>query len=336
MPKTTQSSYLQSRAWIFTINWSDDQMAQGNAPLPKWDAVKMVQMVYQTEKAPTTNRIHYQGCVKFKNMTRLQAVKCMIGCDHAHLEICRNWEKALDYCKKEDTRLEGSNPTEHGTYVKAGSRTDLSGLVAQIKSGAGLRDIADSDPVTFMRLHRGIAALRLALQPPPAILRKAFLLVGSTGVGKTRFVMDHFGKSVYNVFDIRQPWFDGYDGETTALLDECGQGMMGYNYLKQLTDRYPLRVPQKGGSAPWMATKIFLTSNEDICHWYPGIDTCHLDALQRRIKTYYLPHDMEKLKADALEEVIEIEDDSHSPTPTVATAQHQIDDGFQELDNLDC
>jgi len=106
--------------------------------------------------------------------------------------------------------------------------------------------------------------------------------------------MDNF-PDAYNVFDLRSPWFDGYDGQKVALLDECGEGMMHYNILKCITDRYPYRVPVKGGSAAWMAETVFLTSNSMIHEWYPKIPHIHIAALERRIQVFHIPADLDKL-----------------------------------------
>lgn len=96
-------------------------------------------------------------------------------------------------------------------------------------------------------------------------------------------------EDIYSVFDIRTPWFDGYQGEERVIIDECGQGMMDINFLKRLLDRYPVMVPIKGGSTAWRAKSIILTSNLPIEEWYPCARKEDIDALKRRLQIFEFP-----------------------------------------------
>jgi hypothetical protein len=61
---------------------------------------------YQEEVCPTTNRKHYQGYLRTARQVRLtQLVKLFPG---VHLEIARDWFKLVNYCKKKDTAVEGT------------------------------------------------------------------------------------------------------------------------------------------------------------------------------------------------------------------------------------
>lgn len=148
---------------------------------------------------------------------------------------------------------------------------------------------------TFVKYHKGLSAFKSAIESARKGLRRVILLIGATGVGKTHHVMEAFPEA-YNVFDIRSPWFDGYTGQEAAIFDECGEGMMGFNELKKLTDRYAMQVPIKGGSVNWQAKFIYLTSNKCMDEWYPKASSTDMAALHRRIKTFCLPHELEDLK----------------------------------------
>lgn len=255
---------------------------------PQWREGQMRYMVYQLEKCETTGRLHWQGAVKFRTQQRLSAAQTMLCLPRIHMEPARSWDNAVAYCKKTETRVSG--PWEFGDNIGQGHRSDLDVVIKLVKADAPLKRIAELCPREYIKFFKGIGAYRMALQEPPGIDRKVCLLVGDTGVGKTRFVMDNFPGN-YNVFDLAKPWFDGYDGQEVVLFDECGEGMMHYNILKQLTDRYPFRVPVKGGSVPWMAKVIFLTSNCMINEWYPKAAHIHIRALERRIKTFHIRDD---------------------------------------------
>ncbi len=60
-------------------------------------------------------------------------------------------------------------------------------------------------------------------------------------------------------------WFDGYSNQTHVILDDfrdneenpCG---MNFNFLLKLLDRYPFRVPVKGGQVEMVASTFFISS----------------------------------------------------------------------------
>ncbi|KAF8784594.1 Replication-associated protein like [Argiope bruennichi] len=60
--------------------------------------------------------------------------------------------------------------------------------------------------------------------------------------------------------------------------------MQDYSYgdLLRLLDRYPLKVPIKGGYAEFNSEIIYITSNQHWSEWYPSIP--NKDALWRRIQ----------------------------------------------------
>lgn len=249
----------------------------------------MVYLAYQRELAPTTKQPHWQGCVKMKSPVRLPTVRRSIGCTTAHFEVSRSWEAAKEYVKKPESAVPGTYE-EHGEDPSQGQRTDLHELTRRVRNGHTLLQIAEADPVTFLKYHRGISALRQVTQQARSGPRCVMLLIGATGVGKTRFAYDRF-PDLYPVFDIANPWFDGYDSQRCALLDECGPGMMPYNFLKRITDRYPIQVPIKGGAVPWNPDVVILTSNADLSTWYQNIPLLDREALTRRIKTFHFPQD---------------------------------------------
>lgn len=274
-----------SRIWVFTLNVTHDIVK------PSFDESLMRFLAMQQEVAPTTGQVHWQGVVKFLKPCRMLGCKSALKNMTAHVEVAKHWEKAKEYVKKTESAVPDTYE-EHGTDVGQGSRSDLGAAVNMITSGAGMAVVAREHPVTFVRAHRGLQALRATLQQARAGERLCVLLHGDTGVGKTRFVYDRF-PDVHAVFDISTPWFDGYDGHRVALLDECGPGMMSYNMLKRITDRYPMSVPIKGGSVPWNPDIVFMTSNVPLSDWYQNIPIADRMALSRRIREFHLPRDMD-------------------------------------------
>jgi len=75
-----------------------------------FDDIKLIPQVkewgWQTEICPDTGRQHYQGYILATSQVRLSHwVKHLKG---VHVEIARNWNALLSYCKKTETAVEGT------------------------------------------------------------------------------------------------------------------------------------------------------------------------------------------------------------------------------------
>lgn len=61
---------------------------------------------WQDEVSPTTGKLHKQGYIRTHQQQRFAAMrKAFPG---VHLEIARDWNKTVNYCKKTDTAVEGT------------------------------------------------------------------------------------------------------------------------------------------------------------------------------------------------------------------------------------
>jgi len=281
---------MSGRRWSFTLN-----LRGAEAPPNLWDPNTMKYLLHQTEIAPTTGTRHMQGCVIFKDVKRLTGAKALLQREDVHLEVAKAWEKLKMYCKKEETREPGAVPMEFGEDRGQGARSDLTDVAEAVKRARPWSEIASEFPTMVIKYHKGLQVLQQALHQPKQMERKAICLWGDTGVGKTRYVYNHYN-NIYSVFDTKTPWFDGYRGEEVVLFDECGSGFMNYDYLKRLLDRYPMQVPVKGGSANWNAKYIYLTSNHHPRWWWEkGISEQDWAALLRRLKVFKLPDDYQEL-----------------------------------------
>lgn len=287
---------MTHRTWVFTIFQTNQIPSPDQAPV--WNPAKMKALVYQWEVCPQSGRLHLQGCIKLTQAMRLPGVKALLGHPQAHVEPCADWRASVAYCQKESTRAPGTATVVNGEVNGCqGKRTDLLEATTAIKRGRPLCEVAEEFPGTYVRCHKGLAALKSALTRPKRVPnRRVVLLWGTSGSGKTRMAHELF-ESLYTVFDIKTPWFDGYDNEDVALFDECGKGMMNINYLKRLLDIYPMSVPVKGGSVAWNPTTIILTSNIPLHLWYDNYNHEDFEALSRRIKIFKFPDEMAEARA---------------------------------------
>lgn len=305
-----QNFRMTSRRWAFTLFLEDDRIPD------LWNPDAMKYLIFQLERAETTGRLHLQGSVALKGPSRKAGVKKLLRSDTVHVEPARNWQKSVAYSKKEETRVQG--PWEFGEDSVQGQRSDLAQAAQDVVHGKRIRQIALDQPATFAKYFKGLHALKMAVEPPKAQIRKCALLWGSSGTGKTRTAYDLFPpEEIYKVFDVTAPWFDGYEGQRIAILDDCGAGMMNIQKLKNYTDRYPTIVPIKGGSASWNAEIVILTSNHPLEHWYEKATYHDVDALRRRMRVFN--YDVPEEKHAAYEYLQDgdqrSEDDMRPPAP---------------------
>lgn len=166
-----------------------------------------------------------------------------------------------------------------------------------MEAGASIEDIADEHGAQVIKYHKGIEKLidikrsGRDADTAPTIL----IYWGESGTGKTRKATEEYPDS----YILTKPnkdgnvWFDGYQGEETVILDEF-YGWVPYDLLLRMCDRYPLRVPFKGGYYKFKATRIVFTSNKPWKEWYPNIDD--LSAFERRIREFGKVIEFKKLQ----------------------------------------
>lgn len=242
------------RSFCFTINNPTEELE-----LQDW----MNYLIYQKE-CGENGTPHYQGyCEISQNAKTLNWLKNNFS-NTAHIEPRRGTQtQAIAYCKKEESRIDG--PWEFGEPKAQGSRTDLVALGTLAKEGKRKREAFEEMPACYMRHHRAYQHIQ-SLYKPAAVEREVILLIGPPGIGKTRFVHDNHEEFWQTPLQ-KEMWFDGYDGQAVALIDDF-QGQMPLTLLLQLLDRYIVQVPIKGGFTWWTPTKIYVTSNYEISEWY--------------------------------------------------------------------
>jgi len=76
--------------------------------------------------------------------------------------------------------------------------------------------------------------------------------------------------------------FDGYVDQSSVILDEF-RGTIDISHLLRWLDRYPVLVEGKGTTRPFLADKIWITSNLPPLKWYPDLDELTMAALLRRL-----------------------------------------------------
>lgn len=267
------SAPAPQRAWCFTLNNPANNGAQLFEGL-QYTRYCIFQMEVGENGTP-----HAQGYIELTKPCRLTAMKNMIP--GAHFEPRRGTrEQARDYCRKEDTRLEG--PFEYGNWSAggAGKRNDLAEVKRKIDDGATWEEVADEHFQTYLRYERGLQSYKRLKQPKRNWKTKVIVLVGDAGAGKSHWVRENYPDAYWKQ---NSKWWCGYDSHETVVLDDF-YGWIPWSTLLNVMDCYPLTVESKGGNLNFVAKTVIITSNVPPLMWYDMANPHYnRQALLRRI-----------------------------------------------------
>lgn len=260
----------RSKDWVFTdFDVSDERrdMLLG---------LDVVYIVFQKEMCPETGMEHLQGFVQMKNRVRMGGAKDVMG-NKVHLEKRRGSVKdAIQYCKKEDTRVEG--PWEAGVPTGQGKRKDLENIKTMLDEGKSVDEVADEHFGTWCRNYRAIDRYVQMKRQKRSWAMDNTWYWGDAGTGKTRAVHDA-EPDVY--VKLGGKWFDQYTDQEAVLIDDF-TGDMDLSLFLKILDRYPLNVEVKGGSTSFLAKRIYVTSNLSPEECFPMATREQHAAIRRR------------------------------------------------------
>jgi hypothetical protein len=114
-----------AKSWCFTLNnYTNEDTERINSLVPD----KAIYVIYGKEIG-TQGTPHLQGVVIFATRCRLNHAKRVIG-SNPHLEIARNINASIQYCKKEGDWYEFGNRSN-----RQGQRSDLDSFKSDVKNG---------------------------------------------------------------------------------------------------------------------------------------------------------------------------------------------------------
>jgi len=220
-----------------------------------WEVNKMI----VSKEVGESGTPHLQGAITFKRVYRLAALKKL--CPRAHWEPAKA-KDCFNYCLKD-----GSEVVINKNNTKQGKRSDWEEVKSMIQEKRGRDEISEKFPNLVGTCYKGIEKLgewiedKRPVKNQKVIKEKEVIWIhGETGTGKTKYVYDN-----YDINDIWESasnldWFDGYFGQKVVLIDDFRGDMCKFRWLLRLLDRYPLRVPIKGGFTVWNPEIIIITS----------------------------------------------------------------------------
>lgn len=240
--------------------------------------------IWQLEESPRTGQLHVQGYIEFSSPQRRSAAQRAFGDRHAHCELRRGTaQQAADYCRKPESRVLPGE--EIGTISQGqGHRSDLAEVQALLDQGVAPAQVARTHFATWTRYYRAFDRYWLDHQAPRDWQMEVRVYYGCPGSGKTHRAHDETGKRAYVLCHSNGgAWFDGYAGQPDVIVDDF-YGWLPWSFLLALLDKYPMRVPTKGGHLPFNSRRIIFTSNVHPNTWYDHSNP-HMQwrALERRI-----------------------------------------------------
>lgn len=204
------------------------------------------------EFAPDTGHRHVHGYIYHKNAIRISSLRRAF--QGAHIEVAKGTaEQNERYCCKE-------HPAQFvfGVQPRQGRRTDYERIRSELRAGRRtghvLEECTSYPAIRYAQTYATILQLR-----PRKFKPVVYWFFGPTGTGKTRRVYEMAGEDLWSSCLGDAGWFDGYSGQESALFDDFRPTQYKFSHFLRLLDRYPLRVPIKGGFSEWRPTTIFVT-----------------------------------------------------------------------------
>ena len=266
------SNYCKN--WCFTVNNFTEE-----------DVVKIKALiesdckygVFQREQGESGTP-HLQGYLSLKERKRLAFLKENVHAT-AHFEAAKGTAKQnREYCSKPG----GTDLYEFGEVSGGqGMRSDLGPVVAAILGKRKLADVAEEFPIEYIKYYKGIEALQSRLDGRRDFKTDVYWFYGATGTGKSREAASLAGGAYYKM--ATNKWWDGYDGHEDVIIDDYRRDFCTFGELLRLFDRYPLTIETKGGTRPFLAKRIFITTPKNPIDTWEGRTSEDIEQLMRRI-----------------------------------------------------
>ena len=269
----------QSRSWILTISAAKHSREEVE------EALSPYTYIGQLEEGESNSFRHFQLLIENATPVRFSTLKRKLP--SIHIEPRRGTvAEAVAYVTKKDTRVPGETPLQNGTISlrdEKGKRSDLERIrTAILEEGRSVDDVILTMPEAA-RVTKYVKDLAAARDRADARGRErdveVIYLYGDPGVGKTRWLYDHFD-DVARLTDYRN--FDAYNGEKVLALDEY-VGQLDLRLLNGILDRYPIDLPARFYDRPAQFDTVVMLSNHPVWDIYGWEKPVSRRAFARRL-----------------------------------------------------
>lgn len=219
--------------------------------------------------------LHSSGAIRFKTIKRRFPT--------AHIEAVRgSVSENIDYVRKSGkwADSEKGTTTVPGSFdewgevppdPKQSAKVSNGELLKRIIAGETDAEIITSEPRHIFRIDK-IDRIRQTIRRAHGESTwrhlQVYYLWGSTGSGKSRFVIDQHGYGdVYRITDYKNPW-DGYQGQPVVVFEEFRSSIPIVSMLNFL-DGYPLSLPARYANKQALYTTVYIISNIPLDAQYP-------------------------------------------------------------------
>ena len=282
------ASRRRDQFWCFTLN---NPAADEISALREFCKTPLVRYaIWQTEVGENGTP-HLQGYFELRKQRAFGTLHRMFPRLHLEARIASR-DQARDYCRKSDPTTVPNTIEEFGNWEEGGqgARNDIEAVTNKLRQGAPVCATILEYPTFHARHPRFMQSFKQALlsMEKRNWLTKVVVLVGPTGLGKTRLLHELFPELwTFPVQDKGSTWFDSYEADRYVLIDDLEPGQFPFTFLLRICDRYPTLVPVKGGFVNFVPYVIIITSNWPSSNWYFKDDPERLAPLARRIHREY-------------------------------------------------
>lgn len=208
---------------------------------------------------------------------------------HGNYQVARDSDDVITYLNKSDT-----NPLQYGEYIgNSQSAVQKRALKNKQMLSMPTTELVDSGLIHISQYKQVKEAIQMykvdKIEVPDYMPKTCIWIYGATGIGKSRYVRDHYSGSTF--YKSQNKWWCGYNCEKVILIDDFDMGgqCLGH-YLKIWGDCYSFNAEVKGSVVKPVYDKFFITSQYlPRSIWCAGDDQTKWDnemreAIERRFK----------------------------------------------------
>ena len=110
-----------------------------------------------------------------------------------------------------------------------------------------MKRVAEECEAVYIKYHKGLSSWKdcMGLSEKRDFKTKVIVLIGRPGTGKSRLA-NEISKYVYEDKSHDKRWWDGCDEETECVIIDDFYGLLKYDELLKITDRYLYKGHVKG------------------------------------------------------------------------------------------